>query len=214
MVGKIQGNSHIPADFGFITVVAGIFGWGWKQEDQGTCVVVLRSLATHLCWKHVLGGDHPILQASHWHLPASQRRREGPCHGDQWSFWSSCFENCHTKWENIFKLKDTHGKGAKIPNQGDEALPFKAKWTKDRCGQVRFGGWKDAYPRFEALKLLIVQMRAADEANGKAGQEYAKRIMRDHHKITAAVYTKKGRKQKAAAPPPTKKQRKLTRLDE
>ena len=123
-------------------------------------------------------------------------------------------ENCHSKWENIFKLKDTHGKGAKIPNQGEEAKPFKAKWTKDRCGQVRFGGWKDAYPRFEELKLLIVQMRTADEANGKAGQEYAKGIMRAHHKITADVYTKKGRKQKAVAPPPTKDQRKLTRLDE
>lgn len=123
-------------------------------------------------------------------------------------------ENCHQKWMNIFQYKAKHGRGAKIPNIGPESLPFKAKWTKDRQGQVRFGGWSDAYPRFEELKNLVLGVRCTDKSKDYEGQKYAKELMRTNHKIKDDVYTKRSSRKRKTAAPPARVERKLRKLDE
>ena len=124
-------------------------------------------------------------------------------------------DNCRDKWLKIFKLKEEKGKGAKIPTSGEEAAEYKAKWTKDRQGRVKFGGWdEDGYERFEQLKKQITQIRQNDANSDKAMQQYMKKIMREQHGITADVYTKKSKSRKRTTEPAPQAKRKCTRIDE
>jgi len=121
------------------------------------------------------------------------------------------------KWLEIFNLKDTNGKGAKVPTTGDDAEKYKAKWTDSKTGQIRFGGWNaEAYDRLEALKTIVEDFRKKDAANSNAGHIYALELMRKHHKITESAPGKKTKKKKKRKEAPTvdKSKRKLKRLKE
>lgn len=120
-------------------------------------------------------------------------------------------ENCREKWIEINKFKEMHGEGAKIPEKGEEAEPFKAKWTDSKCGQVKFGGWADeAYERFEELKAALKKIRADDEANDLATQKYVYTWLRTKHGITALAPGRKSLKRSAKALPKEPKKRLLT----
>ena len=101
-------------------------------------------------------------------------------------------ENCRDKWSNIFQFKQDNGQGAPIPTTGDECLPFKAKWTDSKCGRIKFGGWApEAYVFYEQTKKEIKHFRTTDAANNFDTQEYALRIIREAHNITAVAPGKK-----------------------
>ena len=132
------------------------------------------------------------------------------------------YENCREKWIEYVKFKEKHGKKAKIPTGKEpEAEKHLAKWSDGKEGQVKYGGWKDeAYDRYEKLKKDVKAWRKADEEAGKAGQELAKKLMREKHgKIGETPEEdkkskgKRARKKKNHAPAVAKKH-KLTVEDE
>ena len=47
------------------------------------------------------------------------------------------YANCREKWLRTFEYKKQHGKNAEIPKTGDAAIPFKAKFTYSKLGQVK-----------------------------------------------------------------------------
>jgi len=117
------------------------------------------------------------------------------------SFGFLMYESCVKKWIKIFDYKKLHGKDAMIPKAKDDgAKEYAAKWSDANSGQIAFGGWSDeAYTQFEAYKTVFIQLRKDDEANGKAIQKYAKKLMREKKGITAeSLAEKKKRKRKKA----------------
>ena len=124
-------------------------------------------------------------------------------------------ENCRGKWQNIFYYKETHGQGSAIPTTGDESAAFKARWTDSKCGRIKFGGWApEAYVYFEEAKEKIKQFRTVDGANGYDTQEYALKIMREEHNITADGPGKKRKRGKKSNAPKQAPPRKITREEE
>lgn len=117
------------------------------------------------------------------------------------------YENCQVKWQRMAQYKAKHGKKARFPKaKDDKDLDgngidyYQAKWSDSNMGQVQFGGWAaEAYERFEVLKELVHGLRIEDEKNGKAMQNYAKKLIRELHKVDeeAAPEKKNGRKRKA-----------------
>ena len=124
-------------------------------------------------------------------------------------------ENCRGKWVNIFELKERDGPSAVVPTKGDEALPFKAKWTDSKCGRVKFGGWDAAaYDYFEATKTRIKHFRTTDSANAFDTQNYALALIREKHGIDAEAPGRKRKRSKKSTTPRQVAPRKITRDDE
>lgn len=118
-------------------------------------------------------------------------------------------ENNREKWINMFQFKEQHGQAKPIPNKGEEAAPFKARWTDSKVGQVKFGGWdEEAFQAYEAWKKLIREFRK-DQLEKKDNQcfRYVRDLIREDHGIsseTPADKKKRGKKRKTS-PNATKK---------
>lgn len=123
-----------------------------------------------------------------------------------------------SKWTAIAELKKT-SESAQVPTSGDAALPYKAKWTDSKVGQVKFGGWRqDAYDRFEEFKKWIVKFRETQKKKGYPLFKYAKKTIRATNKITADTYGAKSSGKKAKKRKTVvildDSARKITRIDE
>jgi len=123
-------------------------------------------------------------------------------------------ENCREKWVEIFKFKETHPAGSKIPTSGPEAAKFSAKWTDSKCGSKKYGGWTKALDAFEEFKLALLTIRNNEKANGGPLYQFAMDLMRSAHNITGDSPGTKKRTRKTASPPTAPPPRKLTRLEE
>jgi hypothetical protein len=122
--------------------------------------------------------------------------------------------NCETKWDNIFDFK-TKNPGQKVPEAGDEALPFKGRWTDSKCGRVAFGGWdEEAFTFFENYKKKVKHFRTTDAANNFDTQDYALKLMRTTKGIEQEAPGKKRKRSKKGTPPKPVAARKITREDE
>ena len=122
--------------------------------------------------------------------------------------------NCEMKWHNIFEFK-VNNPGAKIPESGDEALPFKGKWTDSKCGRIVFGGWdEEAFTYFEDYKEKVEIFRTTDAANGFDTQNYALSLMRTTKGIEQDAPGKKRKRTKKGTPPKPVAARKITRKEE
>ena len=127
-------------------------------------------------------------------------------------------ENCHTKWQKIFKYKKEHGKKAAIPAKGDAAKPYRGKWSEPKQGQVKLGGWNEAALVFMSqMEDKLVAIREEDAQNNNIKAKYYLELMRKKHGITDAVPFKKGSRKKkktSTDQPEQPKQKKLKRRDE
>ena len=118
-------------------------------------------------------------------------------------------DNCRTKWQNIFKLKQTDP-NAKIPTVGDDADKYHAKFTDNKCGGIKFGGWCTAgLERFQQIVTQIRNLRQRDNEKheDESIQSFALQHMRTTHDIKQEA---PGKKRKTATQPteetaPTKK---------
>jgi hypothetical protein len=141
-----------------------------------------------------------------------------------WTLW----ESCEVKWERMFLFKKKHGPKAKFPKaKGEKDVDGKGpdyyagRYTDSMTGQLALKGITDeGIEAFVKYCQQVKQLREADEANGKAMQRYALKIIRAKHGCTEetpeadaakASKAKKKRPSKAVAESGPKK---IARFDE
>lgn len=104
-------------------------------------------------------------------------------------------ENCSEKWLHTFNLRKGNP-SAKLPTEGAEAEKYHAKYTDNKRGGIKFGGWNpEGLERFQTIVEAVRQLRQADNKKDEIErvQSHALQLMRDAHDIKQETSKKKRR---------------------
>ena len=125
-------------------------------------------------------------------------------------------ENCSDKWPAMFEYKALHGdnKDSAIPRKGEEAEPFKAKYSDSKKGQIKYGGWSaEGLKRYNSMITSIVCFRARDRGRHNQMAIYMRKLCQEKQcKLPTAGTGKRQRAPGGDDPPESPP--KITRIDE